>query len=53
MFIWFMVYYIVDKELALELYKSHIKIRSTGEVIGPILWYLSIATIPVSLHPVL
>jgi hypothetical protein len=21
---WFMVYYIVDKELALELYKSHI-----------------------------
>ncbi|MCP3676974.1 MAG: methyl-accepting chemotaxis protein [Deltaproteobacteria bacterium] len=44
---WFMVYYIIDKELSIELYKSHMKIRSTGEMIGPILWYLSAATIPV------
>jgi methyl-accepting chemotaxis protein len=47
LFHWFMVYYIIDRELAVELYRSHMKIRSTGEMIGPILWYLSGATIPV------
>jgi methyl-accepting chemotaxis protein len=36
----------VDKELAVELYKSHIKIRTTGEIIRPILIRLNIIVLP-------
>lgn len=44
---WFAVYYILDKGLAEELYRSHIKVRTTGEVVLPLLWKLNIVTMPV------
>ncbi|MFQ5329458.1 MAG: hypothetical protein ACE5D4_05650 [Thermodesulfobacteriota bacterium] len=43
---WQLVYYMVDKELAVELYKSHIKIRTTGEIIKPVLIKMNMVLIP-------
>ena len=43
---WQLVYYMVDKELAVELYKSHIKIRTTGEIIKPVLIKMNMILIP-------
>ncbi len=44
---WFLVYYMIDKELTMELYKSHIKIKTTGEIIRPILLRLNLIVLPV------
>ncbi|MFQ5585962.1 MAG: hypothetical protein ACE5GF_03980, partial [Thermodesulfobacteriota bacterium] len=44
---WYLVYYLVDKELAVELYKSHIKVRTTGEIIKPVLIKLNLIILPV------
>ncbi|MBI5049261.1 MAG: methyl-accepting chemotaxis protein [Deltaproteobacteria bacterium] len=43
---WFLVYYLVDKGLAEALYRSHIKIGATGEVIGDILLKVNIIAVP-------
>lgn len=41
-----LVYFLIDRELAGELYKIHIKIRTTSEIAAPILWKLSAIIIP-------
>jgi len=43
---WQLVYYMVDKELAVELYKSHIKIRTTGAIIKPVLIKMNMILVP-------
>ncbi|MBI5328572.1 MAG: hypothetical protein HZB80_09855 [Deltaproteobacteria bacterium] len=43
---WFLVYYLVDKGLAEALYRSHIKIGATGEVIGDILVKVNLVAAP-------
>lgn len=40
------VYFLIDRELTSELYKIHIKIRTTSEIAAPILWKLGAITIP-------
>lgn len=39
-------YFLIDRELTQELYKIHIKIRTTSEIAVPILLKLSAVTIP-------
>lgn len=43
---WAIVYHLVDKGLAEVLYKSHIQIVTTGEVIGNILFKVNLITVP-------
>ncbi|MBI5642408.1 MAG: methyl-accepting chemotaxis protein [Deltaproteobacteria bacterium] len=42
-----LVYFLIDRELTGELYKIHLKIRTTSEIAVPILWKLSLITIPI------
>src|SRR3989338_2201003 len=42
-------YFLIDRELAGELYRIHLKIRTTSEVAWPILWRLGAATVAVVL----
>jgi methyl-accepting chemotaxis protein len=42
-----LVYFLIDRELTAELYKIHIKVRTTSEIALPILWKLTVATVPV------
>ncbi len=41
-----LVYFLIDRELTEELYKIHIKIRTTSEIAAPILWELGAVTVP-------
>ncbi|MDP2690402.1 MAG: hypothetical protein Q8P48_09885 [Deltaproteobacteria bacterium] len=41
-----LAYFLIDRELTEELYKIHLKIRTTSEVAVPILWKLGAVTIP-------
>ncbi len=43
------VYFLIDRELAAELYKIHLKVRTTSEIALPILWRLGAVTIPLVL----
>lgn len=43
---WAFVYYTVDKKLSEELYRSHIKIETTGEIIGEILLKINLIAVP-------
>ena len=43
---WILVYYLVDKRLAQALYRSHIKIGTTGEIIGDILLKVNLIAVP-------
>ncbi|MBI5345216.1 MAG: methyl-accepting chemotaxis protein [Deltaproteobacteria bacterium] len=42
----FLAYFLIDRELAAGLYKSHIKIRSTAEIALPVFIKLSAVTVP-------
>ncbi|MBI1912219.1 MAG: methyl-accepting chemotaxis protein [Deltaproteobacteria bacterium] len=42
----FFVYFLIDRELSAELYRIHLKIRTTTEIAAPIIWKLSAITIP-------
>ncbi len=42
---WTIAYYIIDRELSESLYKIHIKATSTQEILGPVLWSLSMVTV--------
>lgn len=41
-----LVYYLIDRALSQELYKIHLKILSTSEIAGPVLWKLGAVTVP-------
>lgn len=41
-----LVYFLIDRELSQELYKIHLRIRTTAEIASPILWKLSAVIIP-------
>ncbi|GMR05251.1 MAG: hypothetical protein BMS9Abin24_047 [Thermodesulfobacteriota bacterium] len=41
-----LVYFLIDRELAGELYKIHLKIRTTSEIAVPVLLKLGAVTIP-------
>lgn len=41
-----LVYILIDSQLTEELYKIHLKIRTTSEIAWPILWKLGALTIP-------
>lgn len=41
-----LVYYLIDRALSQELYKIHIKIQTTSEIAGPVLWKLGAITVP-------
>lgn len=41
-----LVYFLIDRELTSELYRIHLRIRTTSEIAVPILWKLSLITIP-------
>lgn len=41
-----LVYFLIDRELAEELYKIHLKIRTTSEIAVPVLLKLGAITIP-------
>lgn len=41
-----LVYYLIDKALSQELYKIHLKIQTTSEIAGPLLWKLGAITVP-------
>ena len=43
---WAFVYYTIDKRLSEELYRSHIKIETTGEIIGDILFKINLFAVP-------
>jgi methyl-accepting chemotaxis protein len=43
------VYFLIDRELAAELYRIHLKVRTTSEIAWPILWKLSVVIVPVIL----
>lgn len=43
---WAFVYYTIDKRLSEELYRSHIKIETTGEIISGILLKINLIAIP-------
>lgn len=43
---WSFVYYTVDKRLSEALYRSHITIGSTGEIIGDILFKINLIAVP-------
>ena len=40
-------YFLIDRELAAELYKIHLKVRTTSEIALPILWKLGAVTVPI------
>ncbi len=42
-----LAYFLIDGELARELYKIHLKIQSTEKVVAPVLWKLGLLTVPV------
>ena len=44
-----LAYFLIDRELASGLYKIHLKVRSTSEIAGPILWKLGAVTVPLIL----
>lgn len=44
-----LAYFLIDRELAEGLYRIHLKVRTTSEIAGPILWKLGFITIPVIL----
>lgn len=44
-----LAYFLIDRELTSGLYKIHLKVRSTSEIAGPILWKLGAVTIPLIL----
>lgn len=46
---WLFVYYTVDKRLSEALYRSHITIGSTGEIIGDILLKVNLFAVPLLL----
>lgn len=46
---WLFVYYTVDKRLSEALYRSHIAIGSTGEIIGDILLKVNLFAVPLLL----
>lgn len=37
-------YYLIDRALEAELYRSHLTIRTTADIAGPVLWRLGAAT---------
>ncbi|MBI5562220.1 MAG: methyl-accepting chemotaxis protein [Deltaproteobacteria bacterium] len=39
-----LTYYLIDRTLAGELYRSHLKIRATSEIAWPVLWKLGAVT---------
>lgn len=41
------VYLLIDRELAAELYKIHIRVRTTSEIAWPVIWKLGVVTVPV------
>ncbi len=41
-----LVYYLIDRALSQELYKIHLKIQTTSEIAGPVLWKLGAITVP-------
>ncbi|MBI5970860.1 MAG: methyl-accepting chemotaxis protein [Deltaproteobacteria bacterium] len=41
-----LVYYLIDRELSQELFKIHLKIQTTSEIAGPVLWKLGAITVP-------
>lgn len=41
----FLSYYIIDRQLAGELYRTHLKIRTTADIAGPILLRLAAVTV--------
>ena len=43
---WAFVYYPIDKRLSEELYRSHIKIESTGEIISGVLLKINLIAVP-------
>lgn len=43
---WAFVYYTIDKRLSEELYRSHIKIETTGEIISGVLLKINLVAIP-------
>jgi len=43
---WAFVYYTIDKRLAEELYRSHIKIETTGEIISGVLLKINLIAVP-------
>ncbi|MEE9542894.1 MAG: methyl-accepting chemotaxis protein [Thermodesulfobacteriota bacterium] len=40
-------YFLIDRELTAELYKIHLKVRTTSEIALPILWKLGAVTVPI------
>lgn len=44
-----LVYFLIDRELTSELYRIHLRIRTTSEIAVPILWKLSLIIIPLIL----
>src|SRR3989337_3318721 len=43
---WAFVYYTIDKRLSEELYRSHIKIETTGEIISGVLLKINLIAVP-------
>lgn len=41
-----LVYYLIDSALSQELYKIHLRIQTTSEIAGPVLWKLGAITVP-------
>ncbi|MFQ5735612.1 MAG: hypothetical protein ACE5GY_01970 [Thermodesulfobacteriota bacterium] len=41
-----LVYFLIDRELASELYTIHLKIRTTSQIAVPVLWKLAAVTVP-------
>ncbi len=44
-----LAYFLIDRELAERLYTVHVRVRSTGEIAGPVLWKLGAITVPLIL----
>lgn len=44
-----LAYFFLDRELAGELYKIHLKISTTSELAWPVLWKIGAVTLPVAL----
>jgi len=40
------VYFLIDRELEGGLYKTHLRIQATSEIVWPVLWKLGIVTLP-------
>ncbi|GMR04214.1 MAG: hypothetical protein BMS9Abin23_0105 [Thermodesulfobacteriota bacterium] len=41
------VYFLIDRELEAGLYKTHLRVLGTSEIIWPLLWKLGVVTVPV------